>query len=274
MVVAQRAAQREALERPLILNVEAAIGHPVFNGTLTGIDIDPRGHRPERLVEGVGRVIEARVAARRRRRSRGVVTARNGRVIAILQARVAGAVAPCLRENPTVISDLEVVRTGDVGDRGTRAPVVEIPRFGQAAQAVGDRSRRHAKDGEVRRVERARGVQTDGRTEFIHPRNVRIGLEVAMVREVVKLPVHRQARFEEDGVRQRIRPRGLHQPGRMHLTGPPAVARRPGRHGAVARILAGQPLVPEEVDLVLLRRLERDAHVGVARHVHQLQRLE
>src|SRR6187401_2049913 len=58
----------------------------------------------------------------------------------------------------------------------------------------------------------------------------------------------------------------------MHLTRPPAVSRRPWCYGAVTRILAGQPLVPEEVDLVLLCGLERDARVGVARHVHQRQR--
>src|SRR5687767_12529963 len=58
----------------------------------------------------------------------------------------------------------------------------------------------------------------------------------------------------------------------MHLTRPPSVARRPRRHGAVARILAGVSLVPEEVELVLLRGLRGDACVGVARPVDQLQR--
>src|SRR5687767_15717828 len=58
----------------------------------------------------------------------------------------------------------------------------------------------------------------------------------------------------------------------MHLTRPPAVSRRPRRHRTVAGILAGVSLVPEEVELVLLRRLGRDARVGVARPVDQLQR--
>ena len=63
MVVADRAAQREPLQRPLILHVEAAVGHPVFDGGLPRVDIDSRGHGPHRLVERVARVIEARVAA-------------------------------------------------------------------------------------------------------------------------------------------------------------------------------------------------------------------
>src|SRR5688572_1965002 len=58
----------------------------------------------------------------------------------------------------------------------------------------------------------------------------------------------------------------------MHLPRPPAVSRGPRRHGAVARILAGVSLVPEEVDLVFRRHLSRDAGVGVARPVEQLQR--
>src|SRR5262245_200293 len=58
----------------------------------------------------------------------------------------------------------------------------------------------------------------------------------------------------------------------MHLTRPPAVSRRPRRHRTVARVLAGVSLVPEEVELVFLRRLRGDARVGVASPVEQLQR--
>src|SRR5688572_32127839 len=59
----------------------------------------------------------------------------------------------------------------------------------------------------------------------------------------------------------------------MHLARPPAVSRGPRRDGAVARVLAGVSLVPEEIELVLLRGLSGDARVGVARPVDQLQRL-
>src|SRR5215471_10063953 len=58
----------------------------------------------------------------------------------------------------------------------------------------------------------------------------------------------------------------------MHLARPVAVSRRPRRHGAVARILARDSLVPEDVELVLRRGLIREANVRVARPVREIER--
>src|SRR5688500_7499292 len=137
------------------------------------------------------------------------------------------------------------MRTGDIGERRAWAPVVKVSLLRQTADPVGPRSRRYAEDSEVRAVERTRLIHADRRSELDDARNVRVGRVVAMLGEVIKLPVHRQTRFEQNDVGQRIRPPHLDQPGGMDLTGPPAVPRRPRRHRAVAWILAGIPLVPE-----------------------------
>ena len=172
------------------------------------------------------------------------------RVVAIFETRVAGPVLPRLREVATVVTELGGVRAGHIRHGGARPQVVEIPRLRRTADAVRPRSRGHAEKGRGIVDLRHQIVCADGRAEFDDAWNIGIRRVIAMLREVVQLPVHRQAGFEQNDAGQRIRPARLHQPGGMHLSGPPAVSRHPRRHRAVTRILAGQPLIPEEVELV------------------------
>src|SRR5437870_2096427 len=98
--------------------------------------------------------------------------------------------------------------------------------------------------------------------------------DVAMVRKVVQLRVRSDTGFEQDALAERVGPRYLPQPRGMHLTGPVAVSWRPGGDGAITRILTGEPLVPEDVELVLGCGLIREAQVGVARPVREIERIQ
>src|SRR6185369_8687537 len=70
--------------------------------------------------------------------------------------------------------------------------------------------------------------------------------------------------FEQDLARQRVLPRRLAQTVRLDADRPPRLGRGERRDDAVAGILTEILLVPEEVELVLGRRLPRDARVRVA----------
>src|SRR5262245_43424024 len=59
----------------------------------------------------------------------------------------------------------------------------------------------------------------------------------------------------------------------MYLTGPRTLRRCPDRHAAVAGILASQPFVPEEVELVLRCHLIRDANGRLPCQVRERERL-
>jgi hypothetical protein len=87
------------------------------------------------------------------------------------------SVDPGLREVAAVVAELGGVRAGDIRDRRARPPVVELPLLRRAADPSD-----HGPDGTPMSVKfvplrTGHGIRTNGRSEFDHPRNVRIGVK-------------------------------------------------------------------------------------------------
>ena len=136
VVVAQRAAQREPLERPLVLREERVgvelLGHP----SVTRVDDDAGRARPTEVVALLFEraelrpdelVAEMRVAAGRERRVHERVADVDARLrVVVRHPRVVGRVEQGLLDDGAVVADFEVVRAGDVGGRRIHPEVVRV----------------------------------------------------------------------------------------------------------------------------------------------------
>src|SRR5262249_35230138 len=118
----------------------------------------------------------------------------------------------------TVVAELRVVRTGDVGHRCPRAVVLHVPGLGAATGNPADqRARREVEVHSTSKLvhARCRTIGTRGVAELVDARNAdRIGV-LPMTRGVVELRGDADARLEEDLVGERVGPRNLLQSIRL-----------------------------------------------------------
>ena len=168
-----------------------------------------------------------------------------------------------LRVVAAVVSEFRVMPAGDIRRSTPASGNCRCPDLGAAAadRAV-ERAGRQREEGAARKLVDARrhARRRPPCRRFRSTRGMSIGFGVlAMLRRVVVLVVT-------------LRPassRILFVSGFVHVTccrrfglrlhRPPRLGRREDRHDASARVLAEVLLVPEDVELVLLRRLPRDA---------------
>jgi hypothetical protein len=301
MVVPHRAVQREAVDRPLVLQVQRPEPHPLVGGRHAGVhpEADRNRAAPGQVLR-VARVVpplrdaERHVAARpgiARCDAQGAVAGPRhgvpagasivGRVVVVVQAQVVDLVPDLLHEVGAFEPDLHVVRPGDVGHArpaAVRVVVDEGIRRG-AGELVVERARalhvehaaipgRAAERGVevpplVLRMPRREGVGADGCPALTDAWQVaRVG-ELARLGLVLVRQHRAQARFEENPVGVRIGPRQLHEPVRTAHQREIRLRRVDDADHPVAGIRARVLLVPVDVELVLLGRLQREPHARV-----------